>query len=344
MKEKRGFASDNNAGIHPAILEAIARANVGHVVAYGADPWTDRAVSAFKSHFGEHVEVHFVFNGTGANVLGLGALTRPYHSVICAETAHINVDECGAPEKLTGCKLVDVPTPDGKLTPELVQSKIHGLGDQHHTHPRVVSISQSTEMGTVYTPAEIRALADVAHRNGLYLHMDGARISNAAATLNVPLRALTTDAGVDVLSYGGTKNGAMVGEAVVVFDPRLAPDFRFLRKQGMQLASKMRFVAAQFEALLTGDLWLKNARHANAMAVLLAEEVAAVPRVRVTRAPQANAVFVAMPADLIPALQEYSFFYVWDHTTSEVRWMTSFDTTEEDIRGFVAKLRELMSR
>jgi threonine aldolase len=344
MREKRGFASDNNAGIHPTILEAIARANVGHAVAYGADPWTDRAVAAFKSHFGEQAEVHFVFNGTAANVLGLSALTRPYHSVICAESAHINVDECGAPEKFTGCKLVDVPTRDGKLTPELVQSKIHGLGEQHHTQPRVVSISQSTEMGTLYSPAEIKALAEVAHRSGLSLHMDGARIANAAAALDVPLRALTTDCGVDVLSFGGTKNGLMVGEAVVVLEPGLAPDFRFLRKQGMQLASKMRFVAAQFEAILTNDLWLKNARHANAMAALLAKEVAGVPHVRVTRAPEANAVFAAMPADLIPALQEYSFFYVWDPSASEVRWMTSFDTTEEDIRGFVGKLKELVAR
>ncbi|HLL55294.1 MAG TPA: low specificity L-threonine aldolase [Myxococcaceae bacterium] len=344
MREKRGFASDNNAGIHPTILEAIARANVGHAVAYGADPWTDRAMTAFRAHFGEQAEVHFVFNGTGANVLGLSALTRPYHSVICAESAHINVDECGAPEKFTGCKLVDVPTLDGKLTPELVQSKIHGVGEQHHTQPRVVSISQSTEMGTLYSPAEIKALAEVAHRNGLYLHMDGARIANAAASLDVPLRALTTDCGVDVLSFGGTKNGLMMGEAVVVLEPGLAPDFRFLRKQGMQLASKMRFVAAQFEALLTNDLWLKNARHANAMAALLAKEVAGVPGVRVTRAPAANAVFAAMPADLIPALQEYSFFYVWDPSASEVRWMASFDSTEEDIRSFVAKLKELVAR
>lgn len=343
MTPKRGFASDNNAGIHPTILDAIARANAGHAVAYGGDPWTDRAVAAFREHFGGQVEVHFVFNGTGANVLGLSALTRPYHAVICAQTAHINVDECGAPEKLTGCKLVDVPTPDGKLTPQLVQEQIHGLGDQHHVQPRVVSISQSTELGTLYTPDELRALADVAHRNGLYLHMDGARIANAAAALNVSLKALTVDCGVDVLSFGGTKNGLMVGEAVVVFDPRLAVEFKFLRKQGMQLASKMRFIAAQFEALLTDDLWLKNARHSNAMAQLLAKEVATVPKVRITRPTQANAVFASLPAEHIPALQEHAFFYVWDPAVPEVRWMASFDTTEEDIRDFVARLRELVA-
>ena len=342
MKPKRGFASDNNAGIHPAILDAIAQANAGHAVAYGSDPWTERAIAKFREHLGSHVDVHFVFNGTGANVLSLNALTRPYHAVLCAQSAHINVDECGAPERLLGCKLVDLPTPDGKLTPELVQARIVGLGDQHHVQPRVVSISQSTEQGTVYSAAEIRALADTAHKNGLFLHMDGARISNAAAALGVPLRALTTDCGVDVLSFGGTKNGLMLGEAVVFFDAKLGADFKFFRKQGMQLASKMRFVAAQFEALLSHDLWLKNARHANAMAQLLAKEVGSIPKVRVTRAPQANAVFAILPAEIIPAIQEHTFFYVWDEVTHEVRWMASFDTSEEDIRSFAAKLRELV--
>ncbi|WP_239014200.1 threonine aldolase family protein [Archangium violaceum] len=343
MNPKRGFASDNNAGIHPTLLEAIARANVGHSQAYGNDAWTERAVAKFREHLGSHVDVHFVFNGTGANVLGLSSLLRPYHAILCAETAHINVDECGAPEKLTGgSKLVDIPTPDGKLTPALVEPRIRGLGDQHHVQPRVISISQSTELGTVYTPEEIRALADLAHRHGMYLHMDGARISNAAAALGVPLRAITTDCGVDILSFGGTKIGMMVGEAVVVFDPKLAPDFKFLRKQGMQLASKMRFVAAQFEALLTDELWLKIARHANAMAALLAREVSSIPKVRLTRPTQANGVFAALPAELIPRLQEHAFFYVWDEPTSEVRWMTSFDTTEEDVRGFAHRLRELV--
>ena len=346
MNPKRGFASDNNAGIHPTILEAIARANVGHALAYGGDPWTERAVAKFREHLGSHVDVHFVFNGTGANVLGLSALLKPYHAVLCSETAHINVDECGAPEKATGCKLVDIPTPDGKLTPALVEPRIRGLGDQHHVQPRVISISQTTELGTVYTPEEIRALADLAHRHGMYLHMDGARISNAAAALGVPLRAITTDCGVDVLSFGGTKIGLMMGEAVVVFEPKLAPDFRFLRKQGMQLSSKMRFVAAQFEALLTDDLWLKSARHANAMAALLAREVSSLPKVRITRATQANGVFAALPKELIPRMQEHTFFYVWDESISEslseVRWMTSFDTTEEDVRGFARRLRELV--
>ncbi|MGZ3458151.1 MAG: threonine aldolase family protein, partial [Archangium sp.] len=220
---------------------------------------------------------------------------------------------------------------------------IRGLGDQHHVQPRVLSISQSTELGTVYTPGEIRALADLAHRHGMYLHMDGARLSNAAAALGLPLRALTTDCGVDVLSFGGTKIGLMMGEAVVVFDPKLAPDFRFLRKQGMQLASKMRFVAAQFEALLTHDLWLQSARHANAMAALLAQEVSSLPRVRLTRPTQANGVFATLPPEVIPRMQEHAFFYVWDVSTHEVRWRTSFDTTEEDVRGFAARLRELVA-
>jgi threonine aldolase len=344
MNPKRGFASDNNAGIHPVILEAIARANVGHALAYGGDPWTERAVARFREHLGSHVDVHFVFNGTGANVLGLSALLKPYHAILCSESAHINVDECGAPEKATGCKLVDIPTPDGKLTPALVEPRIRGLGDQHHVQPRVISISQSTEMGTVYTPEEIRALADLAHRHGLYLHMDGARISNAAAALGVPLRAITTDAGVDVLSFGGTKIGLMMGEAVVVFEPKLAPDFRFLRKQGMQLASKMRFVAAQFDALLRDDLWRRSAEHANRMARLLAAEAARVPGVALARPVEANAVFPILPARAAEALLQDWLFYPWDPARGEYRWVCSFDTTEGDVKAFVSALREAMAR
>lgn len=332
----RSFASDNNAGVHPEILAAIAAANDGHVRAYGDDPWTARAVEAFRAHFGPATEVFFVFNGTGANVLGIQALVRPHEAVICADLAHINVDECGAPERFTGCKLLGVPAPDGKLTPAAVAGRLRGIGDQHHVQPRVVSISQSSEYGTVYTPAEIRALADFAHAHRLLLHMDGARISNAAAALDLPLRAVTADVGVDVLSFGGTKNGLLGGEAVVFFDPAHAGRFRFIRKQGMQLSSKMRFVAAQFEALVGTDLWLRSARHANAMARRLGEGLRRIPGVTVTQPVDANAVFAILPPGSIPALQAQAYFYVWDDTRDEVRLMASFDTTEDDVDRFLA--------
>jgi threonine aldolase len=332
----RSFASDNNAGVHPEILAAITAANDGHVRAYGDDPCTARAVEAFRAHFGPATEVFFVFNGTGANVLGIQALVRPHEAVICADLAHINVDECGAPERFTGCKLLGVPAPDGKLTPAAVEGRLRGIGDQHHVQPRVVSISQSSEYGTVYTPDEIRALADFAHAHGLLLHMDGARISNAAAALDLPLRAVTADAGVDVLSFGGTKNGLLGGEAVVLFDPAHAERFRFIRKQGMQLSSKMRFVAAQFEALVGTDLWLRSARHANAMARRLGDGLRRIPGVTVTQSVDANAVFAILPRGRIPALQAEAFFYVWDETRDEVRLMASFDTTEDDVDRFVS--------
>lgn len=339
---QRGFASDNNAGIHPDVLAAIQRANVGHVVAYGDDPFTQAAIAKFREQLGDGIEVFFVFGGTGANVLGLQAMTRPFHSVICTETAHVHVDECGAPEKLTGCKLLALPTPDGKLTPDLVRTRLHGFGDQHHSQPRVVTISQSTEMGTVYEREEVAALAELAHGNGMLLHMDGARLANAAASRGTTLRGLTRDAGVDVLSFGGTKNGIMYGEAVVVFDPRLAESFKFLRKQGAQLASKMRFLSAQFSALLTDDLWLRNAAHANAMARRLHEALAQIPRVTITQKVQSNAVFAMLPREHIAALQSEYFFYVWNEETSEVRLMTSFDTTEEDIVRFVEVAKRIL--
>ncbi len=334
----RGFASDNNAGAHPEVLAAIARANAGHVRAYGDDPWTAAAVARIREHLGESVEAFFVFGGTGANVLGLQAVMRPHEAVICAELAHINVDECGAPERYVGCKLLGVPSPDGKLTPELVRARISGVGVEHHVQPRVVSVSQSTEYGTVYSPAELRALADMAHEQGMLLHVDGARLANAAASLGVPLRAITADAGVDVLSFGGTKNGILGGEAVVFFDPAHAREFRFIRKQGMQLASKMRFVAAQFDALLTDDLWLRSARHANAMARRLEQAVRGIPGVRVTQPGVANAVFAELPPEAIPLAQEAFFFYVWDERRSEVRWMASWDTTEDDVDQFAAAI------
>jgi threonine aldolase len=334
MIPSRSFASDNNAGIHPEILEAIAAANKGHTVGYGDDPYTESAVRKFKEHFGSDVEVFFVFNGTAANCLSLKALTESYHAVICAEGAHINVDECGAPEKFTGCKLAPIPTSDGKLTIDLVTRAYHGIGDQHHVQPRVLSITQCTEVGTVYQPQEITTLAKWAHDRKMFLHMDGARIANAAASLNLNLNQITTDAGVDVLSFGGTKNGMMGGEAVVFFDPKLAANFLYWRKQGMQLASKMRFIAVQFEALLSNDLWLRSARHANHMAQLLLAELRKIPQIKIVYPVEANGVFAQIPPHAIAKIKKRYFYYVWEEEQSVVRWMCSFDTTEEDVMTF----------
>jgi threonine aldolase len=338
---QRSFASDNNAGVHPDIFAALQNVNVGHAIGYGDDVYTKRAEAKFQEHFGENIDVFFVFGGTAANVLGLKAVTHSYHAVLCAETAHINVDECGAPEHITGCKLLAIPTPDGKITVAQIQGRMHGVGDQHHVQPKVISITQPTELGTLYSPQEIRDLADYAHQHDLVLHMDGARIANAAASLGVTLADITRHAGVDILSFGGTKNGMMYGEAVVLFDQHYAANFRFIRKQGMQLASKMRFIAAQFEALLANDLWLRNALHANTMAQQLATSAAVIPGVNITQNVQSNAVFAVIPHDCIARLQEYYFFYVWNEPRGEVRWMTSFDTTEEDVRNFVRCIKEV---
>ena len=339
---RRSFASDNNAGVHPEIVEAIRAVNEGHVVAYGDDDVTARTVKLFKKHFGKDVEVFFVFGGTGANTLGLKAITKPYHAVICAETAHINVDECGAPEKFTGCKLVALQTPDGKLRVEQLEPLVHVFGNEHHVQPRVVSISQATEMGTVYKKKELKAIADFAHANNMLLHVDGARLANAAASLDASLKSITADAGVDVLSFGGTKNGMIYGEAVVFFDPKLAEDFKFIRKQGMHLPSKMRFISGQFETLLSGDLWSRSAAHANRMARLLASELKKVPQITLTQAVEANGVFAIVPKQFIPQLQKKYFFYVWNEAISEVRLMCSFDTSEEDIHDFVGVVRRVV--
>jgi threonine aldolase len=339
---KRGFASDNNAGVHPDILNAIASVNGGHVIAYGDDPYTERATRRMKAIFGEDSAIFFVFIGTAANVLGLSSLTRSYNAVICPETAHINVDECGAPEKFSGCKLLTVATEDGKLTVEGIRRHMHGFGFEHHVQPKVISITQSTELGTVYTIEEIREITRYAHSHGMLVHMDGARISNAAVALGCDFYGMTGGAGVDVLSFGGTKNGMMYGEAVVFFDGKQGADFRYRRKQGMQLASKMRYIAAQFDAFLQDDLWKRNASHANAMARKLYLAVKDIPGLKVTRKVEANAVFARIPAEVIPRLQKEYFFYVWDEDTSEVRWMCSFDTRQEDIDGFASLLRELL--
>ncbi len=340
LSASRSFASDNNAGVHAEIIEAISRANAGHVVAYGDDPYTVRAVKAFEKHLGRNIAVYFVFGGTGANVLGLQAVTNSYQAVVCATTAHINVDECGAPEKFSGCKLISVDTPDGKITTDHVRPFLHAVGVEHHVQPRVISVSQATEMGTVYSVRELKTLSSFAHKNNLLLHMDGARIANAAVGLNASLKEITADAGVDVLSFGGAKNGMMYGEAIVFFDKSLAEDFKFIRKQGMHLPSKMRFIAAQFEALLSGDLWRRSAAHSNRMAQLLANELKSIPQIRITQPVQSNGVFAVIPAKYIPALQKKYFFYVWNEEISEVRLMTSFDTTEDDIRQFVALVKK----
>lgn len=341
MSARRTFASDNNSGAHPAVLAAIAAANEGHVHAYGDDPHTRRAVEVLRGHLGEQAEVFFVFNGTGANVVSLSALLKPYQAVICPDTAHIATDECGAPERFTGSKLIGVPTPDGKLRPSDLPPLLEGMGVEHHVQPRVVSISQVTELGTVYSCEEVRALADAAHAAGLLLHMDGARIANAAAALDVPIRELTTDAGVDVLSFGGTKNGLLFGEAVCFLKPGLVGDGKFVRKNAGQLPSKMRFVAAQFTALYEGDLWRQLASHANAMAARLADGAASVPGVEIAYERGANEVFARVPREHIAALQEVADFYVWSEARSEVRWVASFDTTERDVDGFLEALRGL---
>jgi len=341
--DARGFASDNYAGIHPEILEAIGRANGGHQVAYGADVYTQHLQGVFKQHFGAQATAYPVFNGTGANVVSLQAMTERWDAVICAESAHINVDECGAPERVGGLKLLAVPTSQGKLTPELVELAAGGRGDEHRAQPKVVSITQSTELGTLYSVDEIASIVELAHARHLTVHLDGARIANAAVALDVPMRAFTTDVGVDVVSFGGTKNGMMLGECVVVLNPEAVRGMVFLRKLSMQLASKMRFVSVQFDALLSGDLWLRNALHANTMAARLEAAVRDVDGVEVQRPVEANSVFAILPAAVTARLQSRYPFYVWDESTGEVRWMTSFDTTEADVDGFATALRDEMA-
>jgi threonine aldolase len=339
MKPVRSFASDNNAIVHPEVLEAIARANTAHEVGYGDDRYTESAVAKFREHFGADIEVFLVFNGTAANVLSLQALTRSYHAVLCPELSHIYTDECGAPEKFTGCRLIPLPAPDGKLAVEAVAKAYHGIGDQHHVQPKVISITQCTEMGTIYKKEEIDALARFAHERNMFLHLDGARISNAAAAQGLTLRQATRDLGVDVLSFGGTKNGLMGVEAVVFFRPELTRDFLFIRKQAMQLASKMRYMSVQMEALLTDDLWKRNAEHANRMAKLLEGEIRKIPNVRIAYPVEGNGVFAQIPQAAIARIQERYFFYVWNEEDSVVRWMCSFDTTEEDVHEFAKFVR-----
>lgn len=337
----KAFASDNYSGVHPEIMEALVRANVDHMGSYGNDEITTRTKKLFEKIFGDGIEVLFVYNGTGANVVGLSALTRSYNAIICSDLAHINVDESTAPEKFLGCKLIDVPTTDGKITPEQVGQKIIRVGDQHHPQANVISISQTTEYATVYSIEEIKALSAVARKHQLYLHMDGSRISNAAVSLNKDFKSFTRDAGVDVLSFGGTKNGMMFGEAVVIFNQELAKDIYYLRKQAMQLHSKMRFISAQFEGLLSNDLWKRNASHANAMAKKLEQGLLNISGVKITQRVDANGVFAILPKEVTAELQKEIFFYVWNEQTNEVRLMCSFDTKEEEIDSFISKLKQL---
>ena len=341
----RGFASDNYAGAHPEVLAAIADANGGHQISYGEDVYTARLQEVMKEHFGDTAETFPVFNGTGANVTALTSMLPRWGAVIAASTAHINTDEGGAPERMTGLKLLTVDTPDGKLTPELIDQQAWGWGDEHRAQPLAVSITQTTELGTLYTVEEIRAIADHAHSHGMKVHLDGARIANAAAALGVPLRDFTTDAGVDILSFGGTKNGLLYGEAVVVLNPEASDGLIYLRKLTMQLSSKMRFVSAQLIALLTDDLWLRSAGHANEMATRLRTslEAANLPALSFARDTQANAVFAVLPNEAADRIREKFRFYDWDRAAGEVRWMTAFDTTEADIDAFVAAITEELS-
>jgi threonine aldolase len=341
---KRGFASDNNAGIHPEILKEIISANHGHVTGYGSDIYTEEALRIFKEQLGGSAEAYFVFTGTGANVLGLSAVTRSWHSVITASTAHLEGDECGAPEKFIGCKVLTVDTPDGKITPALVERHMHGIDFEHHSQPSVISITQSTEMGTVYSVAEISSISSYAHSKGMLLHMDGARIANAAVYLNLPFKAFTTDAGVDVLSFGGTKNGMMFGEAICFLKPGLSTDFRYIRKQGMQLASKMRFISAQYLGYFKDELWKKCASHSNEMARLLGERLKHISGITITQEVQSNGIFVIIPTEIAEKVRSHYFFYPWDEKRSEWRLMCSWDTEEKDIEEFVLLLKNELNK
>ena len=338
----RSFGSDNNSGVHPCIMEALTAANSDHAIAYGDDPWTAEAAAVVRELLGEEaIEPFFLFNGTGANVVALQACTLPFHSILCAATAHIAVDECGAPVKLTGASLKEIDTPDGKLTPDLVRPHLHGFGFEHHSQPRVIAISQTTELGTAYTTDEVRALADLAHAHGMILFVDGTRIANACAQLNVSLREMTIDCGVDLFTLGGTKNGLMFGEVLVPLREELAQHIRYYRKQTTQLYSKMRYIAAQFIPYLREGLWLENARRSNAAAQMLYDEMRGVKWLEITQKVESNAIFFILPKSITDRLRERYFFYDWDESRNEMRLVCSWDTTEEDIRQFCDYLKQL---
>jgi len=340
----RSFGSDNHSGIHPDVVSAISKANHDHCEAYGNDPTTRHALELFRQHFGKDSIACFVFNGTGANAIALQACLRSFQAVLCAETAHINVDECGAIEKYTQSKLLTIPTTDGKLSQKLLEKFLGVIGNTHHVQPRVVSLTNPTELGSLYQLKEIREVCDWAHKHNLLVHLDGARLANACAALGCSLQAATRDCGIDILSFGGTKNGLMNAEAVVVFNPSLQEGLSFIQKQGMQLSSKMRFIAAQFIAYLENDLWLKNALHANSMAERLAHQLHQIPGLQAARKTEANSVFSIWPKDLIQEMQKKHTFYVWNEPLNEIRLVCSFDTAENDILSFIADIKSSLTK
>lgn len=337
------FASDNYSGVHPEIMDALIKANTAHQISYGDDEITAEMNTIFRQHFGD-VEVLYAFNGTGANIVSLKCTVLPFQSVICTDSAHILVDECGGPTQNIGCTLVPLQTPDGKLTPEMIEHQLTFIGNVHHTQPKVISVSQSTELGTVYSRNELKALADFAHKHDMYLHVDGARISNAVAALGCTLKEATVDCGVDIMSFGGTKNGMMMGEAILIFNKELRKNAPYFHKQTAQLFSKNRFISAQFKALFTNELWKRMATHSNKMAELLASEISGIKGVTITQKVQANAIFVIIPKEIVETLRKAYRFYDWNSETGELRWMCSFDTTEEDVLGFSAKLKDLTNQ
>lgn len=339
----RSFGSDNNSGVHPRIMKAITEANVDHAIGYGDDQWTKDATKAIQSQLEDfEIEPYFVFNGTGANVVSLQACTLPFHSIVCASTAHIATDECGAPAKFTGASLIEIPTADGKLTPELVIPKLHGFGFEHHSQPKVIAISQTTEMGTVYTQSEIKALSELAHKYGMLLFMDGSRIANACAKLNVTLKEVTADCGVDIFTLGGTKNGLMFGEVLIPLKKELAENIKYYRKQATQLYSKMRYISAQFIPYLNENIWLENARHSNKLALKLAQEMQE-SGIELTQKVDSNAIFFIADKKVTDQLLEKYFFYPWDELRNEMRLVCSWDTTEEDIKCFIADLNLIIN-
>lgn len=341
---RKHFASDNNAPVHPAVMGAIQAANQGHTLAYGNDFYTGRARKKLKQVFGEQSEAFFVFTGTAANVLSMVACTRPFHSVICAESAHLNVAECSAPERFAGVKLLPLATQTGKIDVAGIQSCLTHLGDQHHAQPKVVSLTQATDLGYFYGPEELAEICQFSHQHNLIVHVDGARIFNACAAAGVSLKQMTADVGVDVLSLGGTKNGLLGAEAVVFLNSKLAEDFAYIRKQGMQLASKMRFLAVQFEALLSNDLWLENAQNANHTAQLLAQGLQELPGVQVSREVQTNMVYATIPAEVIADVWKEYLFYIFDEQRSEVRLVTSYDTDAGDVKGLLSALKAALAK
>jgi threonine aldolase len=338
----RSFASDNNSGVHSDIIDAITSANTQHTIAYGDDVYTHEAEQVFKNLFKADVDVYFTFLGTGANVLAMKSSAQSFNSVLCADTAHINVDECGAVQNFTGASLNCLPSVNGKISVSDIEKELHSIGDEHHSQPSVVSISQPTELGTLYSVDEIKEICDFAHANNLVVHVDGARIANAVAAMNVSVNEMITDTGVDLLSFGGTKNGMMYGEALVVLNKRLSANIKYFRKQAMQLSSKMRFISAQFTALLNNNLYIRLAKHSNDMTKLLQSKLNEISQIKITRPIETNAIFAKVPVSLIEPLREKYFFYTWNEEENEVRWMTSFDTTEEDVESFVSCIKDVI--